>query len=160
MKKIHFSLAALIAIIFASCTSTARMDEFTYTYSMENVNNFKIVFELDSDSTFKVTQHNFFFDKFEKKEEPIVTEGKLNSTEFSNLKRLLEKSNITRMKDSYGFDDVKTTDSDILYMIELEQNGESKYISINASANTSFPSSFTELIIYTNTIITDKQKEE
>lgn len=158
MNKINLLIATFFAIIVIGCTSTPTMDNFTYTYSMENVNNFKVEFQLNSDSTFKITQFNFFFDNFENTRKPISTEGTLNSEEFSIFKKLLQQSNIEDMEDSYGFDDKTATESDIMYMIELKQNEKSKFVSINANDVITFSKKFTELIAYTNTIISEKLK--
>ena len=160
MKKTHLLIATLFTIIFIGCTPTSTINDFTYIYSMENVNNFKIEFQLNSDSTFKITQFNFFFDNFEKSKKPVSTEGTLNSEEFFKLKKLIEQSNIGEMKDSYGFDDKTAEESDIMYMIELQQGEESKFVSINVNDITTFPMKFNELISFTNTIISAKHKVE
>lgn len=159
MKKKHILLATLLAIVITGCTSTSTMDDFTYTYSMENVNNFKIEFQLNSDSTFKITQFNFFFDNFEKSKKPVSTEGTLTSEEFSKFRSLLQQSNIDEMKDSYGFDDKTADESDIVYMIELKQGEKSKFVSIKGNKITSFSKKFTELISYTNTIISESTNQ-
>lgn len=160
MNRIHFIIVTLFAIIITSCTSTPSMDDFTYMYSMENVNNFKIEFQLNADASFKITQYNYFFDNFEMKKKPITTEGTLDSDEFSSLKKLLQQSKLEDMEDSYGFDEKTASVDDITYMVELKQDGKTKYVSINASGATSFPAKFTELIAYTNAIISDNHKAE
>lgn len=138
MNRIHCIIITLFAII-ASCTSTPTMGDFTYNYSMENVNNFKIEFELNADASFKITQYNYFFDNFEKAKKPISTEGILNNKEFSSFKELLQQSNLEDMEDSYGYDAETTSESDIIYMIELKHADKTKYISINASGANTFP---------------------
>ena len=159
MNKLYILIATILAI--TSCTSNpATMDNFTYTYSMENTNNFKIEFQLNSDSTYKITQYNFFFDNFEKKKKPIYSSGTLNNEQFSTFRKLLQQSKIEHMKDSYGFKNETTSYSDIIYMIELNRNGESKYVSINSNEANSFPEEFTKLIKYTNKIISMSQKEK
>lgn len=159
MNNLYLLIATII--IVTSCTSNpANMDDFTYTYSMENTNNFKIEFQLNSDSTFKITQYNFFFDNFEQVKKPIYNEGTLSSDEFSTITKLLQKSNIENMEDSYGFNDNTASYSDIIYMIELNRNGKSNYVSINSSGTNSFPEEFTKLIEYTNKIISMSQKEK
>jgi hypothetical protein len=160
MNRIHSIIITLFAIIITGCTSTPTMGDFTYSYSMENVNNFKIEFQLNPDASFKITQYNFFFDNFEKAKKPITTEGILNNEEFSSFKELLEQSNLEDMEDSYGYDAETTSESDIIYMIELKHDDKTKYISINASGANTFPEKFTELIAYTNAIISDKHKTE
>lgn len=158
MTSIRILIATLFALVITSCTSTTSIDNFTFTYSMESVNNFKIEFQLKSDSTYKISQYNYFFDNFEKMKKPILTEGKLNNDEFSTFKKLLEQSNIPDMKDSYGFEDSTKNTSEITYLIGLEQNEESKFISINTNSIHSFSSKFSELISLTNAIISEKHK--
>lgn len=160
MNRIYFIIVTLFAIIISSCTSTPTMGDFTYNYSMENVNNFKIEFQLNADASFKITQYNFFFDNFENTKKPISTEGSLDNDEFSTFKNLLQESNLENMEDSYGFDEISASEADILHMLELNQDGKSKFISINATGADPFPEKFTELIAYTNTIISDKHKVE
>ncbi len=160
MNRIHCIIITLFAIIITGCTSKPAMGNFTYSYSMENVNNFKIEFELNADASFKITQYNYFFDNFEKAKKPISTEGILNNKEFSSFKELLQQSNLEDMEDSYGYDAETTSESDIIYMIELKHADKTKYISINASGANTFPEKFTELIAYTNAIISDKHKTE
>lgn len=159
MNRIYFIIATLL-VVFSGCTTTPPLNDFTYTYSMENVNNFKIEFQLNSDATFKITQYNFFFDNFEKSKKPFTTEGTLESNEFSTFKQLLQQSNIHEMDDSYGFDENTASEADILYMIELKQDGKSKYVSINDNDANSFSEKFTELISYTTKIISTKNKAE
>ena len=74
MNRIHCIIITLFAII-ASCTSTPTMGDFTYNYSMENVNNFKIEFELNADASFKITQYNYFFDNLRKQKNPFLLKG-------------------------------------------------------------------------------------
>ena len=159
MNRIYFIIATLL-VVFSGCTTTPPLNDFTYTYSMENVNNFKIEFQLNSDATFKISQYNFFFDNFEKSKKPFTTEGTLESNEFSTFKQLLQQSNIHEMDDSYGFDENTASEADILYMIELKQDGKSKYVSINDNDANSFSEKFTELISYTTKIISTKNKAE
>ncbi|MDD3788437.1 MAG: hypothetical protein PHO94_07045 [Petrimonas sp.] len=128
------------------------MKHFTYTFSMENVNNFKAEFQLNPDSTYKITQINYFFDNFEGKKRPLQKEGKLTKEEFDTFKNLISGSELEKMKDSYGFDN-PTKERSIIYMIQLDRDGESKYVSVNENTPEKFPKDFTKLIEYTNKFI-------
>ncbi|MGV8962276.1 MAG: hypothetical protein ACOH2V_02710 [Candidatus Saccharimonadaceae bacterium] len=158
MKRIRNLIIILATIFFVSCTSSPSIDDFVYTYTMESINNYKIEFQLKSDSTFKVSQFNYFFDNYESMKKPVITEGQLNNKEFSTIKKLLQQSNLNDMKDSYGFDETESTESDIIYLIELKQDDKSKFVTIKSKSIESFPKKFTELISYTNSIISEKHK--
>ncbi len=156
MSKLYLFLISMLFIIGFGCKRTSTIEDFTYTYSMENVNNFKIEFQLVSDSTYEISQFNYFFDNFEGNKKPIVTKGKLDNEEFSRFEKLIEKSDINSMKDSYGFEN--ETDNDVVYMIGLEQEDKTKFVSINLNAIDSFSQEFKDLISYTNTIISAKHQ--
>ena len=158
MKRIRNLIIILATIFFVSCISSPSIDDFVYTYTMESINNYKIEFQLKSDSTFKVSQFNYFFDNYESMKKPVITEGQLNNKEFSTIKKLLQQSNLNDMKDSYGFDETESTESDIIYLIELKQDDKSKFVTIKSKSIESFPKKFTELISYTNSIISEKHK--
>lgn len=143
----------LFILAMVGCKKNTDLKDFTYKYSMESAGNFKIEFEMNPDSTFKIIQNNYFFDRFEGTSRPIKNEDNLTKSEFEEFSRLLQNSDIYEMKDSYGFRDNENTDNSILYIVELNQNGESKFVSVNAITQQDFPKEFTELIQYTNDFI-------
>ena len=57
------------------------------------------------------------------------------------------------MKDSYGFSDDEGSDNSILYIVELIENGQSKFVSVNAGTQQNFSKEFTELIQFTNEFV-------
>ncbi len=120
---------------------------------MESVGNFKVEFEITPDSTYKIVQNDYFFDKFEGVSRPINNEGVLTESEFDKFSELLNSSNIYEMKDSYGFSDDANADNSILYIVELAQNGKSKFVSVNADTQQDFSKGFIELIQFTNEFI-------
>lgn len=126
------------------------MEHYTYRFSMESVGNYKVEFQLNPDTTFAITQNNYFFDKFDGKNRSMEIDGILTDVEFDTFKGLISESRIHKMKDSYGFDDDENLDNSIIYIIELTQEGKSKYVVINASSNQNFSTDFTELVSYTN----------
>lgn len=146
----------LLLLLFA-CNRTPDLLEFTYTFSMESVNNFKVTFQLNPDSTYKVGRFNYFFDNFEGKKKPKYNEGRLTTNEFKTFKKLIEGSKLNKMKNAYGFDN-PTKEGGIIYIVELSQQGKSKYISINSGIHETFPEDFTKLIEYTNTFINIQKK--
>lgn len=82
----------------------------------------------------------------------MIKEGQLTAEEFNSFKKLITGSNIQGMKDSYGFDN-PTKESDIIYMVQLTVDGQTKYVSVNENTPEKFPKDFTELIAYTTEFI-------
>jgi hypothetical protein len=136
-----------------SCRDNTGLQDFIYKYSMESAGNFKVEFQLNPDSTFTIAQNNYFFDRFEGISRPIENEGVLSQQEFEKFSELICKSDIGKMDDAYGFEEKENLDNSIIYVVELIQNGESKFVSINAISRQNFSKAFIELIEYTNDYI-------
>lgn len=153
MIKYKLLIVFLVILLVGSCRNNEELKNFTYKYSMESVGNFKVEFEMNHDSIYKITQNNYFFDRYEGVNRPDKNEGVITKTEFETFVRLLEKSNIYEMKDSYGFSDDESADNSILYIVELNRNGESKFVSVSADSQQNFSEGFMELIQYTNNFI-------
>lgn len=148
-----YKLSALFfVLLLLGCNRKPELTDFSYTFSMENVNNFKSEFQLNPDSTYQINQYNYFFDNFEGKRRPLVKEGKLTTDEFNTFKKLIEGSRLNQMKDSYGFEN-PAKENNIIYMIQLTTGGLTKYVSVNADTPEKFPKDFTELIKYTSNFI-------
>ena len=64
------------------------------------------------------------------------------------------------MKDSYGFSDDEGSDNSILYIVELIENGQSKFVSVNAGTQQNFSKEFTELIQFTNEFVNANLTEQ
>lgn len=153
MLKYKLLVIFLSALLFTCCKNNPEIKDFTYKYSMESSGNFKIEFQLNPDSTYQIVQNNYFFDRYEGVNHPLESTGSLSKDEFKEFRKLIQNSNIYSMKDSYGFSENENIDNSILYIIELIRNGQSKYVSVNASTQQNFPTEFTRLIEYTNKFI-------
>lgn len=150
----HISVIfCLLALLVCSCNVSTVPKDFTYKYSMESVCNFKVEFQLDSDSSYVIMRENYLFDRFEGKHRPVEKEGIATKSEFDEFRKLISDSNISKMEDAYGFTDGENSDNAVLYMVTLTQNGKSKSVFINAGTKQHFPKKFIALIEYTNNFI-------
>lgn len=158
MSKLKRFLPLLILFVLVSCSDKSDISPFTYKYSMESIESFKVEFQLNPDSTFKISEFNYFFDNYEGKKKPKYVEGKLNKNDFEKVKQLVKNSEIDKMRDSYGFED-PDKERNIIYMIEIVQDGNTKYVSINANSDNKFDKDFNQLIEFTGNLISDKLSE-
>ncbi|MDR1557259.1 MAG: hypothetical protein LBS88_09565 [Tannerellaceae bacterium] len=149
MKKHIYIIPMLLAalIVFAGCRKSLK--DFTFYYSMESVNNYKLMFSLRSDKTYKIEEHNYFIDNHSDIQAPVIREGTLTDEEYKEAVKYLSACDFFRMNDSYGFDKEVNQDlGDIMYQIAFHTEGKEKYISIRNSDDNRFPSSFIELLRY------------
>ena len=135
-------------------TRLTEMEEFTYKFSMESVGNYKVDFQMNPDSTFQIEQQDYFFDRYAKKSSPNIRQGTLSSEEFAKFDKLIRESDLYSMEDSYGFDE--NSDNSIIYLVELKDGDEVKYVSINVETEHRFSNEFTELIEFTTGFMNSK----
>ncbi|MDD4415697.1 MULTISPECIES: hypothetical protein [Proteiniphilum] len=160
MIRYKLSIVAIAIFMFAGCKrSNPELMDFTYKFTMESIGNYKVEFQMNSDSTYKIEQNNYFFDKYEGVSRPVVRQGNLTTEEYIELRELVSKSGINDMRESYGFEKNNNLQNSILYIIELVQNGQSKFISINANGGERFPDDFNRLIETTGDFIDYKLDE-
>lgn len=159
MTNVKVFLGILCVFCLVGCGNSSDLQDFTYTYSMESIHHFKVEFQLNPDSTYKIGRYNYFFDKYEGRARPLYKEGKLTWDEFDTFRELITGSRLEKMKDAYGFDQNGNTDNSIVYILELKQGGKSKFVSVNAGANERFSTHFTRLIEFTGNFINDRIKE-
>lgn len=156
----NYKLFVVLSILLvAGCGNSTGLKDFTYKYSMESAGNFRVEFQLNPDSSYAISQNNYFFDRFEGASRPVEKEGVLSQQEFEKFRELISKSGINKMDDSYGFEEEENSDNSIMYVVELIQNGESNFVSINAGSRQDFPKAFTGLIEYTNDYINVNLKQ-
>ena len=65
------------------------LKDFSFSYSMESVDNYKLMVLFDSDKTFRIEEYNYYMDNFAKKRDPKIMEGILTDEEFASLKPIL-----------------------------------------------------------------------
>lgn len=153
----------IFVVLLFGCNSnggdngSSNLKNYTYRFSMENVGNFKVDFQMNPDSTFQIEQQNYFFDRQAGTNTPHSRQGVLSAEEFSRLNQLVIDSDIYGLDDSYGFDE--NSDNSIFYTIELHQGEKNKYVTINAGTDHRFSDEFSELIEFTTKLMNDKLGE-
>lgn len=161
--KTRISLLTILSVMLiclSGCSNKKEFEEFSFTYSMESVDNYKMVITFDSDQNYKLEEYNYFFDNAANKRDPKISEGKLTDKEFEEIQKLLSKSKLFEMEDSYGFDKEYNRDlGDIMYQISFSTKDKDKFISIRTTENQQFSSGFISLIGYINTFINSHKKE-
>lgn len=141
------SLLILLSICFTGCKQ--ELKDFSFSYSMESVDSYKLLVQFNSDKTFRLEEYNFYMDNIANKRDPKIIDGKLTDEEFNTLKGLLENCDFFGMEDSYGFDkEANPIFSEIMYQISFSTGGKEKYISIRNSNMREFSSSFIDVIDY------------
>ncbi len=161
--KTRISLLTILSVMLiclSGCSNKKEFEEFSFTYSMESVDNYKMVVTFDSDQNYKLEEYNYFFDNMANKKDPKISEGKLTDKEFGEIQKLLSKSKLFEMEDSYGFDKEYNRDlGDIMYQVSFSTKDKDKFISIRTTENQQFSSGFISLIGYINTFINSHKKE-
>ncbi|SFS40953.1 hypothetical protein SAMN05216365_10548 [Porphyromonadaceae bacterium NLAE-zl-C104] len=157
-KTINFCLLVLLLFCSFGCDRSSGLKDFTYRYSMESIGNFKVELQLNPDSTYQIGRYNYFFDKFKGKVRPYIKEGILTPDEFDRFAKLIKGSKLEKMDDAYGFDRKGDIDNSIVYMIELRQDEQSKFVSVNANTDEHLPDGFNRLITFTGEFISDKME--
>lgn len=153
MSKNKFILVFSCLSLLIGCSQEQKINNITYNYSMESIGNFKIELKLNPDTSYVIHRSNQYFDKFDGNYRSIEKHGKLSKNEYDKFRALIHSSKIHKMKDSYGFSDEMKTDNSIIYYLELIQNKQHKFVTINSKAEDKFSDSFVKLIEYTNDFI-------
>ena len=136
----------LMGLIFMGCKQEPKT--FLFTYSMESVDNYKIVVSFDSEKKYKVEEYNYFLDNQANKKDPKIKEGELTAEEYADIKDKIFKADLFKMDETYGFDgdDSRSDLGDIMYQVYLSVDGEEKYISIANNKDLKFPAPFVNLV--------------
>lgn len=161
MIQYRESTAVIFLLLFAACSRSPRGQRFTYTFSMESINNFRVELQLNPDSSWMVARYNYFFDRFGGSSTVLERDGKLTDREHATFVRLLKKSGIIEMKESYGFDSEEDIGSSVIYMLSLTPEGDkTHYISIRENADDRFSDAFREMILYSGSFLNNKLEGE
>ena len=146
MQKTWLTLVSLFLIL---CVTSCKREvkPFTFSYSMESVNNYKVMLSFGSDKNYRVERYNYFMDNFAHKRDPKIVDGVLTDAEYDRLATLVTESDLLSMEDSYGFDKTPTGAlGDIVYQISYTCEGQEKYISIRSAEGQQFSEAFVELV--------------
>lgn len=155
------TILSLMLICLCACENKKELKDFSFTYSMESVDNYKMMVTFDSKKNYKLEEYNYFFDNFAKKKEPRIKEGTLTDKEFKQIQSLIVDSKLFEMKDSYGFEKDYNRDlGDIMYQISFNAGGKDKYISIRSTEYQPFSTQFVGLIGYINKFINSHKGKE
>ncbi|MDR1407635.1 MAG: hypothetical protein LBJ23_06275 [Tannerella sp.] len=146
MKEICLSVMRVFALVTilvpAGCRDRKPVD-FSFRYSMESVNNYKLTLTFNSDKTYEIGEYNYLTDA----QAPVVRKGALTDTELEQIRTLLAGCRFFAMKDAYGFDvPAEERFENILYQVHYVADGKEKMISIRAAPHTKLPQSYHELL--------------
>lgn len=146
IQKFWFAVVGLF-LILCSISCKREVKPFTFSYSMESVNNYKVMLSFGSDKQYRVERYNYFMDNFAHKRDPKIVDGVMTEEEYDRLATLVAESDLLSMKDSYGFEQAPTGAlGDVVYQISYTCGGEEKYISIRSTEDQRFSNAFVKLV--------------
>ena len=146
-RQIRWSVFAALLLILSLTGCKRDLGAFEFSYSVESVDNFKVMLSMDSEKHYKVERIDYFMDNFARKRDPKVVEGVLTDDEYAELSQLIADVDFFSMKDSYGFESTpKNGMNDLVYQISLSSGGKEKFLSIRSADKQVFPQSFIELV--------------
>lgn len=161
MKQRIALLASLLVFLSVCLTSCKKeLKDFSFSYSMESVDNYKLMVMFDGEKNFRIEEYNYYMDNFAKKRDPKIVEGKMTDEEFATLTPILQKCNFFKMKDSYGFEEEANRDlGDIMYQVSFASEGKEKFISIRNSDTGQFSPSFVKLVGFINNFLNNHKHD-
>jgi len=158
MTKSEFNaIVVILLLLLAGCSRSPRGEQFSYSFSMESINNYRVELQLHPDSSWTATRYNYFFDRFGGAPSALERAGQLTDEEYARFSRLLEKSGLEGMDESYGFDSEEDTGNSVIYMLSLTPEGEeTHYVTIRENASSRFSDGFRDLILYSGSFLNSK----
>ena len=160
MKSLY-SFFFILAFIFFLTACKSESKKFSFEYSMENFNNYKIILNIDHTMKYRIEEQRMYFDRQAHQRKPVITEGKLTDQDFKIFNRHLSKSNLFHLKDSYGFDRERANDAlNILYQLSYRVNEKQKIIIIQYDPATEFPKDFLQLKKYLDDFISLHKQDD
>ncbi|MDD2512592.1 MAG: hypothetical protein PHH64_00325 [Proteiniphilum sp.] len=161
IKRNRGITAMIFLLLLAACSKNSCEQQFSYTFSMESINNFRVELLIHPDSSWQAVRHNFYFDRFGGASSDLQKEGRLTAEEYASFSMLLDRSGMKGMKESYGFDGEESTGNAIVYMLSLTREGsDTHYVTIRENAGDRFSNAFKELILFSGMFLNDKLAEE
>ena len=76
-RQIRWSVFAALLLILSLTGCKRDLGAFEFSYSVESVDNFKVMLSMDSEKHYKVERIDYFMDNFARKRDPKVVEGVL-----------------------------------------------------------------------------------
>lgn len=157
MKKQNcFHLIFLFFLLFIGCQS--QPEDFTLSYSMESIRHYKVILTVDSKQHYLIEEYNYFFDNFEKKQEPQKYTGTLTDEEYKAIIKLIRKNDLLSLKEAYGFEEANPDLGDFLYQTLYKTGGKEKSTSVRTLDDPALPTGYTQLLTYLNRFISEHKK--
>lgn len=154
MKNILFILTILMAIL-SGCKKSAPED-YTFKYSMEYVNNYKIECTIDSKTNaYTIVEYNYLFDNFEKKRDPLSISGILSAEESNQFASCIEMADLFKLDDTYGFDE----STDFVCQSYIVTPTKEKFIT-SSYVNNQLPTHYYTLVSFMNKFISEHKKKK
>ena len=161
--KLRFTLFASLFLVLSICLTSCKKElkDFSFSYSMETVANYKLAVSFKSDKTFRLEEYNYYMDNMDGIRRPKIVEGTLSDQEYDTLKPLLTDCDFFAMEDSYGFEkEAHPIFSNIMYQISFSTENREKYISIRNTNIKEFSSSFLNVLDFINTFLNDHKDDK
>ena len=72
--KLRITLFTTLLVLLSACFTGCKKElkDFSFSYSMESVDNYKLMVLFDSDKTFRIEEYNYYMDNFAKKRDPKI----------------------------------------------------------------------------------------
>ena len=147
MKRWYLSISGIvlvILIVYFSCPRSFKEYEFSYT--VENLSQFKLVFAFDSEGNYKIEKCNFYMDNAQGEIRPVMESEKFTEEEFDRFDKLLRNADIFSMEDMYGYDESSKDEDGFFTQIVLMADGKQKYVTIRNVTEQKFPQPFLDFI--------------
>ena len=92
--KIQKKWLAVVGLLLILCAISCKREikPFTFSYSMESVNNYKVMLSFGSDKQYRVERYNYFMDNFAHKRDPKIIDGVMTDAEYNRLATLVAES--------------------------------------------------------------------
>lgn len=148
---------AIIAIlnIILACCNNPKIEDYTFKYSMEYVNSYKIECTIDSKtSSYTIIEYNYLFDNINKKREPILINGTISEKESKSIKSYIENAQLFKLEDYYGFKEP----SEFICQSHIITPDKEKFIT-SSYVSEQLPKEYVSLISFMNKFISKYKKE-
>ena len=136
-----------LALLLTGCSSEPK--DFTLTFTMESLQNYKYSIEIASDKSYHTQQQNLYLDAHANTQQINTFKGTLTDEQFDNLTKLIAASRLFNMKDTYGFDqepDHLDTFGNVISQLNYTEGKKVKNITIRLNSKDLFPKQFLELM--------------
>lgn len=147
MKRWGFFIVGIVLVVLIAYFSYPKsFKEYEFSYTVENLSQFKLVFAFDSEGNYKVEKCNFYMDNAQGEIRPVMEKGKFTDEEFERFDRLLKEADIFSLEDMYGYGESSKDEDGFFTQIVLSADGKQKYVTIRNVTEQKFPQPFLDFI--------------